>query len=73
MIGAMMLIPKTMPVPDGWLHCNFACYSKDQFPDLFEWFKGNRLPADPPGFFRVPNEQPALSPSSVVKLIVKAL
>ncbi len=72
MIGAMMLIPKAMSIPDGWLHCNGAGYSKEQFPELFEFFKDNRFPSDPPGFFRVPNEQPVVSPNAVVKLIIKA-
>lgn len=71
-IGMMMLIPKTMPTPEGWLHCNYACYSQEQFPELFTWFQSNRLASDPPGFFRVPNEQPVISPTAIVKMIVKA-
>lgn len=71
-IGAMILVVKTLPIPPGWLHCNGMAYSKDQFPQLFDLLSANRQPGDPPGYFRVPNEQPIISNRAIVKLIIRA-
>lgn len=71
-VGAMILVVKALPIPSGWLHCNGAAYSKEQFPQLFDLLSSNRQPSDPPGYFRVPNEQPIISAKAVVKLIIRA-
>ena len=72
-IGTVVAQVKSLPVPDGWLHCNGACYSGEEFPELYRLLRANRLPKDPAGYFRVPSERPVVPNDSLLMLIVRAL
>jgi len=70
-IGTMVGQVISLPVPEGWLHCNGACYDGRQFPELYELLKDNVMLGDPPGYFRVPAERKILDGVPMM-LIVRA-
>jgi microcystin-dependent protein len=72
-IGTVLAQIKGMPVPDGWLHCNGACYNGEEFPELYRLLRTNRLPRDPQGYFRVPNERTVMPIDALLMLIVRAV
>lgn len=72
-IGTMMIVPEGKDfVPENWLPCDGRCYTKVSYPSLYEIYKTNRAPNDPPDTFRVPNQHPAIASNAIVQLIIRA-
>jgi len=70
--GTLLAQLKSLPIPEGWLACDGKCYDGENFPELWQLLRHNRLQGDPPGYFRVPDEKPFLPAGVLIQLIIRA-
>jgi hypothetical protein len=71
-VGTVIAQLRNVPVPEGWLQCNGACYDGQSFPELYKLLQDSVRLGDPPGYFRVPTERPLLPDNAIVTLIIRA-